>query len=75
MAKQGKRQKEMFTPVTDAAPAPEPSGEQRWTVRLPGNPERVIAAANQAAAVAAYRREMGIVESEHEFVVEEAADG
>ena len=47
----------------------ERDGERRWTVSLPGNPERVVTAADEAAAVSAYRREMGIVATEHEFSV------
>jgi hypothetical protein len=82
MAKHEKRVKETLTAAEaglneyGGEPSPRPSpgvpgeGDVRsWAVSLLGNPERVVTAANEAGAVAAYRRELGIIATEHEFRV------
>lgn len=46
-------------------------GPLRFQVSHPGDPLRIVGAANQAEAVAKYRSYFGIVQTSHEFVVHE----
>lgn len=58
--------------VEPKAEADEPAGLRKYKVQLKDNPELTVEAFDRLDAIAAYKRECGIISTVHEFRVEKA---